>query len=316
MNESTEFTPWLADEENISLLGAAIGIDGLELESTEQRVGSFSADILCKDSFGRWILIENQLDKTDHSHLGQLLTYAAGLKAVAIVWIAREFREEHRSALDWLNTITREDIGFFGVEVELWRIGQSEVAPKFNLVSKPNDWEKRVADTAQRMSNETLTVAKQLQLEYWTDFAAFVTAQSKMLKSTKPSPQNWMSFAIGTSGAYLNAIVNTRDRRISVQLLLNKFAKENFSQLYVEKAAIEQEIGCSLIWRELPEGKQSYVDLTHDFDPNDKSDWQNQHQWLCQKLESFRIAFSHRLKLLRNFPRDRASENVETIKRE
>lgn len=138
-HEAIDFTPWLAEEGNVQLLGHAIGLD-LEVEATEKNVGPFSADLLCRDTLNEnWVLVENQLERTDHRHLGQLLTYAAGLEAVAIVWIARRFTEEHRAAMDWLNGITEKDIRFFGVEIELWRIGDSPVAPKFNLVAKPND---------------------------------------------------------------------------------------------------------------------------------------------------------------------------------
>src|ERR1044071_9814117 len=123
INESDDFTPWLAAEANIEILGDAIGME-LEVEAQEQSVGPFRADILCKDTAnGNWVLIENQLERTDHTHLAQLLTYAAGLKAVTIVWIANLFTEEHRAALDWLNEITDSRFNFFGLEIELWKIG-------------------------------------------------------------------------------------------------------------------------------------------------------------------------------------------------
>jgi hypothetical protein len=135
-SESSDFTPWLAREENLTVLGEALSID-LELEAQEKAVGPFRADILCKDiGTGAWVLVENQLERTDHSHLGQLLTYASGLEAVTIVWIAARFTEEHRSTLDWLNKITDESFRFFGLEVELWRIGDSPAAPKFKLASE------------------------------------------------------------------------------------------------------------------------------------------------------------------------------------
>ena len=146
--EAVDFTPWLAQEDNLVILGETLGIS-LELEAQEKDVGRFRADILCKNkSNGSWVLIENQLDRTDHSHLGQLLTYASGLEAVTIVWIAYPFTDEHRSTLDWLNKITDEKFRFFGLEVELWRIGDSPAAPKFNVVSKPNDWSRSVAQAA------------------------------------------------------------------------------------------------------------------------------------------------------------------------
>ena len=121
--EATDFTPWLAKEENIAALSEEIGIE-LEVISEEQSVGPFRADILCKSTIDdTYVLVENQLEKTDHNHLGQLMTYAAGLEAVTIVWIAKKFTEEHRAALDWLNRITDEEIRFFGIEVEAFQIG-------------------------------------------------------------------------------------------------------------------------------------------------------------------------------------------------
>jgi hypothetical protein len=131
-SEAGSFTPWLSEESNIQLLGDTISLE-LEVEAREKNVGPFRADLLCKDTAtGNWVVIENQLDTTDHKHLGQLLTYAAGLNAVTVVWVSANFTEEHRAALDWLNEITDERINFFGLEVELWRIGNSDVAPKFN----------------------------------------------------------------------------------------------------------------------------------------------------------------------------------------
>src|SRR6478736_369897 len=148
VKEHIDFTPWLARQENLKLLGETIGIE-LECEAQEKDVGLFRADILCKDSANEtWVLIENQLERTNHAHLGQLLTYASGLEAVTIIWIAARFTEEHRSTLDWLNKITDDSFRFFGLEVEFWRIGYSPAAPKFNIISKPNDWSHSVAQAA------------------------------------------------------------------------------------------------------------------------------------------------------------------------
>ena len=160
--EAQDFTPWLASEESLSVLADTLHME-LELVALETNVGPFRADILCRNADGgAWVLIENQLERTDHSHLGQLLTYAAGLNAVTICWIAESFTEEHRATLDWLNEITDDSFRFFGLEVELWQIGKSPVAPKFNIVSKPNDWRGSIVDP------EPLPPRKQLQREFWS----------------------------------------------------------------------------------------------------------------------------------------------------
>jgi hypothetical protein len=128
-HEAHDFTPWLLD--NTDGLADALGID-VELEATEHRVGTFSLDLLGKDlTNGTILMVENQLAGTDHSHLGQILTYATGTGAATIVWIATTFREEHRQALDWLNEQTGEGIHFFGLQLEAFRIKGSEPAPHF-----------------------------------------------------------------------------------------------------------------------------------------------------------------------------------------
>ena len=142
--EYNHFTPWLAKEENIAILGEELKID-LEVIEMEESVGPFRADILCKDTgTDKYVIIENQFGKTDHTHLRQIMTYASGLDAFTVIWIAENFTEEHRAALDWLNNITDENIEFFGIEIELFKIGESSPAPMFNMVSKPNTWSKSI----------------------------------------------------------------------------------------------------------------------------------------------------------------------------
>lgn len=295
-SESNDFTPWLAKEENLKLLGDTIGLE-LELESQEKDVGPFKADILCKNTFDdTWVLIENQLEKTDHIHLGQLMTYAAGLNAVSIVWIAENFTEEHRATLDWLNEITDSRINCFGLEVELWKIGDSPIAPKFNIVCKPNDWVKTISEAAGR---NKITVTKQLQLEYWTAFKDYVKKSSKILKSQKPLPQHWTNMAIGRSHFHLVATVNTWDKQLSVYLCLSgPNAKPHFYLLRQEKDDIEREIGNELEWRELPENKESHITIRLNSDPTDRSLWDEQQEWFVKQLENFHRVLSKRIKRL------------------
>lgn len=299
-DEASKFTPWLAQEDNLVLLGDTIGID-LELEATEKDVGPFRADILCKDTrTGHWVLIENQLGRTDHGHLGQLLTYAAGLNAVTIAWIAAPFTDEHRATLDWLNEITDDQFSFFGLEIEAWRIGDSLTAPKFNIISKPNDWSRSVTRAASSISEAALTGITKLQLEYWTAFRSYIESHSSIINPTKPLPQGWMTFSVGRSNFLLQAIVNTRDNRIAVYLAIGgPDAKPFFYILREPRDELEQGFGEGLDWRELPDKIESQIYLSKDnTDPTDESRWGEQHEWLLEKMEKFDATFRPIVKTL------------------
>lgn len=301
ISESSDFTPWLAREENLLTLGETLGLE-LELEAQEKAVGPFRADILCKDiGTNAWVLIENQLERTDHSHLGQLLTYASGLEAVTIVWIAARFTEEHRSTLDWLNRITDETFRFFGVEVELWRIGQSPAAPRFNIVSKPNNWNKLVTQAARAIDEAELSGTKTLQLAYWTALGSILMAKGGPLaKERKPQPQSWMSYSIGRSGFGVNASQSRPKRQVRAELYIsNQHAKAFFHLLHAQKAAIEAELGYPLEWEELPAGKDTRIlAALKDTDPEDEADWPRQHEWLAARLNEFYRVFASRVKAL------------------
>ncbi|MCY4187686.1 MAG: hypothetical protein OXD30_04305 [Bryobacterales bacterium] len=191
-NEAQNFTPWLATEENLSILAGTLHME-LELEAQETSVGQFRADILCKNTDdGSWVVIENQLKPTDHKHLGQILTYAAGLHAVTICWIAESFAEEHRATLDWLNEISDETFQFFGLEIELWKIGDSSPAPKFNVVSKPNEWIRSVAEQeSPRRKNLTLTNLN--QEKFWSELMKRLKDTKSSIQAKKPQPQHQTS---------------------------------------------------------------------------------------------------------------------------
>ncbi|MDQ2879004.1 MAG: DUF4268 domain-containing protein [Pseudomonadota bacterium] len=301
MSESSHFTPWLAREENLRTLGETLGLE-LELEAQEKAVGPFRADILCKDiSTNAWVLIENQLERTDHSHLGQLLTYASGLEAVTIVWIAARFTEEHRSTLDWLNRITDETFRFFGAEVELWRIGDSPAAPRFNIVSKPNNWNKLVTQAARAIDDGELSSTKALQLAYWSAFGAVLTEKSGPLaRERKPQPQPWMSYSIGRSGFGINASMARPKRQVRAELYIsNPNAKAFFHLLHAQKSEIEADLGYALDWEELPEGRDTRISTPlNDIDPENQSDWARQHGWLSARLNELYRVFANRVKAL------------------
>jgi hypothetical protein len=299
-HEASDFTPWLAREGNIALLSETLNLE-LMVEAQEKHVGPFRADILCKDSLtNAWVLIENQLERTDHSHLGQLLTYAAGLQAATIIWLAERFTEEHRATLDWLNEITDERFNFFGVEIELWQIDSSPLAPNFNLVSKPNNWSRQIKDAASQIERDELTPARQFYVEYWTVFRAQIEQRRTMLRAQKPLPQNWMNFAIGRSNFLLTAWINQQKQSICVNLVVDgPDGKAHYRLLERQHDSVEQALGAELVWNERPHGKQSYILLyRHGVNLADRAQWPEQHTWLIDMLERFHRIFAPLIKQL------------------
>ena len=297
-SEAQHFTPWLAEEDNLAILAETIGME-LELEAVERSVGPFRADILCKSTLdGSWVLIENQLEKTDHIHLGQLLTYAAGLQAVSIVWIAAVFTEEHRATLDWLNDITDESFRFFGLEIELWKIGNSPAAPKFNIISKPNDWTRSISQAAGRIEDAELTDIRLKQKEYWGGLKQLLDERNFGVHMSKPYPQNWMDLSIGRSGFWLSPCIKTRENKIVIGLIIyGGSIREYFRLLYENKTEIEAEVGIPLIWREL--NKSCRIELIKDnVDPMDEKDWPHQHEWMAESLEKLNRVFRERVRKL------------------
>jgi len=291
MREDTEFTPWLAQPENLTLLGEAIGIE-LELEAQEQNVGPFRADLLCKSTAdGAMVLVENQIERTDHSHLGQVITYAAGLDAVTVVWIAARFTEEHRAALNWLNEVSHENIRFFGLEVELWRIGQSPAAPKFNVIAQPNDWSKTVRDA---VSGRATTEHQIFRREFWAAFCAYLEEVDGAISGRRsPSRDHWMTWAIGRGGFQLDAEVGFRDGWIGAKLvIIEEDGHQSFDALRAQDADIVARLGEQVDWDLEPNRKQNYARLRRlGVDPMDRAQWPDLHRWLREKLEALDRVF-------------------------
>lgn len=296
-DEAKDFTPWLAEPENIAILGETIGIE-LEVDCQEKEVGPFRADILCKvvGSSDERLVIENQLEKTDHSHLGQVLTYAAGLDVLTIVWVAQSFTEEHRATLDWLNRITGDKYNFFGLEIELWKIGDSPVAPKFNVISKPNDWTKR-----NRTETVGLTANQQKQLEFWTQFRRFLEERKfSLAKIPKPYSQCWMNFSIGRSGFTLCPVASTFDTEKNTwggELRMELVLSFEDSQLYLKelekcKEDLNAKIGETLVWYQKDGVKSCKTFVVKSVDDIfEQNKWSDHFQWLYERLVRFHTVF-------------------------
>ena len=301
-SEASNFTPWLASPENLSILSETLGVE-LEFEAREKAVGRFSADILCKEvGADRRVLIENQLERTDHSHLGQIITYCAGLSALTIVWIAANFTEEHRAALDWLNKVTDETVRFFGLEVELWRIGTSPPAPKFNIIAKPNDWSRSVAQAVRSAEQDEPSETRLMQQRYWAALNTALNNKGGPVKGDrKPQLMSWTSYPIGRASFSLNAAMNIRKRVVRAELYITgPNAKAFFWLLNEQKQQIEAEIGSQLKWEDLPEGRDTRISMElQGVDIEDEEDWPRQHEWLAASLNDIHRVLSRRIRDLK-----------------
>lgn len=284
-NEAQHFTPWLASEVGIELLQDALDVD-LEVQATEKSVGGFKADILAKrtdTTDDHWVLIENQLERTDHRHLGQLLTYAAGLDAATIVWVAERFDEQHRAALDWLNEITSEKFEFFGLEIELWQIDGSPPAPMFNVVAQPNEWSREVKQKAESATSDL----KQQQQRFWAELKSKLDEKKSKIRSRKVRPQHWADYSIGKHGAWLTATINSQKKWVSAEFNFRGPAgKVWFDELLLSRADVDATLGPDVEWQRLDGRQQSRIALYRKkTDPTNEAEWHIQQAWLIEKLE-------------------------------
>ena len=276
-HEAHDFSKWLAQEENLALLSKAIGID-MVLKETESSVGSFSVDLFAsEEGTGRKIIIENQLEDTDHDHLGKIITYASGKGAEVIVWIVKRARDEHRQAVEWLNQHTDENIGFFLVEIELWRINDSLPAPKFTIIEKPNDWAKTMKVV------EGLSEHQKMQLEFWQAFIDYAFNNDEFKKTftqRKAQPQHWYDVSVGSSVYHIAFTINSQKKKLGAEIYSHN-DKEIYEHFKKSAAEIEQEIGSEIVWREA--NKDCRILVLHDGDVKKGSDsWTQYFEWFCK----------------------------------
>ena len=298
-NEESDFTPWLAEQDNLDMLGNALGMS-LDFLDREAAVGPFSADILCQDTeTGGKVIVENQLEAADHDHLGKLLTYAAHFNARIVVWITKRFDDQHRAALDWLNEVSEAGTRFFGLEIEVWRIGDSACAPKFNVVARPNDWTK--GDKSPRPPTST----QQMQLEFWEGFSEFVFRNGNTVKKiNSPRPQNWLGMGgVGRSGFYLSGVVSTWSEEggheLRAELVISgNNATHYFDFLRRDRERIDEEFGEELVWHNPIDVQQRKIfsRLATRFDDPDRRTVQ--YRWLLERLEALHRVLAPRVQAL------------------
>lgn len=254
-HEQYDFSKWLAEEENIRELGDTLNLSLTDVE-TEKFVGNYRCDILCKDEItGKMVLIENQLEPTNHDHLGKIITYASGLDAAVVVWIVSSARDEHASAIEWLNKHTDDEISFFLLEVHAYKIGESDPAPQFNIIEQPNDFVKTVKTVAK---NNELNESQKQRLEFWTQFNDVVESKGKPFNKRKATTDHWYNVAIGSSEASISIDLVNKEHKIRVSLFIND-NKDLYDSLSLRRDEIEQLLGFALEWNRLDNKKAAYI---------------------------------------------------------
>ena len=254
-HEQYDFSAWLAEDENIELLNEKLGLTLVDI-NTEAYVGAYRCDIVAVDeTTGIKVIIENQIENSNHDHLGKIITYASGLDAKVIVWIVKEARDEHRSAIEWLNNNTVQDINFFLIELHAYQIGNSDYAPMFQIVEQPNDF---IKEQKGKKSTDTMNKSQSERLGFWTLFNDHVVERNKPFAIHKASSISWYNIAVGTSQAYISVSLVNKDSYIGVELYIAS-NKELFDKLYAEHEKIEKELGFEVDWQRLDNAKASRI---------------------------------------------------------
>lgn len=286
-HEALDFTPWLAEEENMALLGDAVGLE-ITVDETESSVGDFNVDIFATETgTDRKIIIENQLEDTNHDHLGKLITYASGKSADVVIWVVKHAREEHKAAIEWLNNHTDDKIGFFLCEIKLYKIGESEPAVKFEVVERPNDWTKEIR------RNNSASPRRQAYYDYWIAFNNYAFKNKDFLRNfnqRKPSFHHWMDFSLGSSGYHIGLSQIRSRNELSLELYISD-DKELFKSLLEHKSDIEGQSGLAFDWRELPEKKASRILITKSAQLDEQSQWTAQFDWIMDTMIKMKAAF-------------------------
>ena len=254
-HEQHGFSEWLSQEKNIELLNDEVGLTLTEIKK-EVFVGSYRCDLVAIDeTTGIVAIIENQLESTNHDHLGKIITYASGLEANVVIWIVKEAREEHRSAIEWLNNKTTKDISFFLIEIHAYKIGDSIPAPKFVVIEKPNEFLK-ITKSNNDSAESNKTEAE--RLNFWNKFNEILIAKNKPFNVRKATTDHWYNIALGTSEANISITLVNKINSIGIEIYIDE-NKELFDKLYKLSDEIEKDLGFKMDWQRLDDKKASRI---------------------------------------------------------
>jgi len=284
-HEATDFTVWLAD--NIDYINEKLGVT-LNVLETEKQVGSFNVDIYCEDEQGSSVIIENQLEKTDHSHLGQILTYAVGIDAKTIIWISPNPRVEHVEVIEWLNEVTPVDMSWYILKIEVVKIDDSPIAPLFSIVAGPSQERKATGEIKKDVAERHLK-----RIQFWEGLLPVLNDKTNLFKNISPSSDNWLSAGTGVGGIYYQIVIRMGDASIKLIIDKNKeLNKKIFDYLYEKKGEIEGVFGSEINWKRMDNQVSSRIE--HDINCcglDDESTWVKGYEIIADTLIKWDKAF-------------------------
>jgi hypothetical protein len=281
-HEAWDFTTWL--EENIDLLEEELGLS-FGTVNREQAAGNFSVDLLAEDLDGHTVVIENQLEKSDHDHLGKLITYLAAFNAQTAIWLVSEARPEHTAAVAWLNQST--PTSFYLVKVEAVRIADSPPAPLLTLIVGSSPETRAVAQTKQDLNEQ-----HHLMQEFWSGLKQVADTKTNLHVNSSIGKGTWFSAETGVPGVFLNYIARIDDGRVEIYIFTGDFHRNRviFTKLSEHQKAIEQELGATLIWNDSPDREVCKIEL-----PVNCPGYRNREDWLTtfEALTDSMVKFEH-----------------------
>lgn len=293
--EDKDFTKWL--EKNIDYLNDVLGLD-IHIISRGENVGPFKVDLYGEDSNGHKVIIENQLEKTDHTHLGQIITYLTNLEANTAIWITSDPVEEHVKAVEWFNETTPDDIAFYLIKIEAIKIGSGQIAaPLFTIIQQPTLLGKQIGAEKKEYAERHV-----LREKFWKQFLLEINKKNRLCVNINPSTDAWIGIGIGLTGVGLNLVISRRYAR--VEIYINRGEKnENkriFDMLYSMKNKIERDFGEKLIWEKMEDNvtsrikhELSGVNITNELD------WPKMNNFMINSLEKMHKAFKEPIDIIR-----------------
>lgn len=309
-SKETEFSAWLASEDGLELIASDIGIE-VENARTECAPGDFRCDIVgnALGDENHRIVIENQYGKTDHDHLGKMLTYAAVHDATTGIWISERVSDDHRQVIDWLNSITPSNVNFFLAQIKAYRIDDSAVAPELDVVCRPNlDVKVRRSENKQNLNTNRSGIWNK---EFWEDVLSYIKTQNPPFNVPSPSVDSWSGIAMGRSSFWLGLVIESKNPCIRCDLCFNPtWRKAAFEQLFAQRKEIESEIGCALDWLPSMDMKITRIRVRKEIDPKDEANRDEVKRWMHHYATAFYRAFRPRIA---NLDADYETETVPQV---